>query len=85
MNSPCTLLQNIAKIHTTKLGADRIQKNLSLPTTDIVAWCREKIQDPSALICRKGKNWYISIDDCILTVNAYSYTIITAHPMQKAR
>ena len=31
------------------------------------------------LIIRKGKNWYVSIDDIIITVNAYSYTIITAH------
>ena len=30
-------------------------------------------------IIRKGKNWYVSIDDIIITVNAYSYTIITAH------
>ncbi|WP_433169511.1 DUF3781 domain-containing protein [Treponema putidum] len=28
---------------------------------------------------RKGKNWYVSIDDIIITVNAYSYTIVTTH------
>ncbi|MBP3886887.1 MAG: DUF3781 domain-containing protein [Cellulosilyticum sp.] len=28
---------------------------------------------------RDGENWYIDIDTCIITVNAYSYTIITAH------
>lgn len=31
------------------------------------------------IIERRGKNWYISTDNCIITVNAYSYTIITAH------
>ena len=30
-------------------------------------------------IIRKGKNWYVSIDDIIITVNAYSYTIVTTH------
>ena len=31
---------------------------------------------------RKGKNWYITIDNCIITVNAYSYTVITAHKVK---
>lgn len=30
-------------------------------------------------IIKKGKNWYVSIDDIMITGNAYSYTIITAH------
>ncbi|MCQ2593467.1 MAG: DUF3781 domain-containing protein [Treponema sp.] len=30
-------------------------------------------------ISRKGKNWYVDIGSGIITVNAYSYTIITAH------
>ena len=30
-------------------------------------------------ISRKGKNYYIEADGCIITVNASSYTIITAH------
>ncbi|WP_296013555.1 DUF3781 domain-containing protein [uncultured Treponema sp.] len=30
-------------------------------------------------IFRKGKNWYIKTDGCTITVNAYSYTVITAH------
>lgn len=73
------IVANIDKIHTTELGAIRIKRNLSLQTDNIVEWCKEKIQNPSALITRKGKNWYIEIEDCIITVNAYSFTIITAH------
>lgn len=76
------LLQNINKLHTTELGAIRIKRNLSLETEDVVAWCRAKIQLPSALIARNGKNWYVKADRCILTVNAHSYTIITAHKEQ---
>ncbi len=30
-------------------------------------------------IIRKGKNYYMSADECIITVNANTYTIITAH------
>ncbi len=73
------LLKNIAKLHTTELGAVRIKRNLSLECDDAVNWCREKILSPNAVIERRGKNWYITAYDCIITVNAYSYTIITAH------
>ena len=77
------LLNNIAKLHTTELGAVRIKRNLSLDTEDCVAWCMEQISSPEAVIERKGKNWYITVNGCIITVNAYSYTIITAHKLRK--
>lgn len=74
------LLQNIDKIHTTPLGVERIRRNLSLPDDeDPVRWCKEKIYSPKTMITRKGKNWYVHVDAYILTINAYSYTIITAH------
>ena len=77
------LLNNIAKLHTTELGSVRIKRNLSLDCDDTVVWCREQINSPEAVIERKGKNWYITVNSCIITVNAYSYTIITAHKIQK--
>ena len=75
------LLENIEKLHTTPMGVDRIRRNLSLGDNekDVVAFCRQKILDDKAVITRQGKNWYVKIDGCIITVNAYSYTIITAH------
>ena len=36
------LLSNLDKIHTTKLGLDRIKRNLDLDTKDVVKWCKEK-------------------------------------------
>lgn len=73
------LIENIDKLHTTELGAERIKKNLQLETDDVVKWCKSKILKKDALIERKGKNYYISIDSSKITVNANSYTIITAH------
>jgi hypothetical protein len=73
------LLLNLDKLHTTDLGIMRIKKNLSLDVDNVVKWCREKIQNPNAFIIRKGKNWYVNADNCEITVNAYSYTIIAAH------
>lgn len=73
------LLKNLDKLHTTELGAIRIKRNLVLDTEDAVLWCKMKISADNAVISRKGKNWYVNVDGCIITVNAYSYTIITAH------
>ncbi|MFA9424514.1 MAG: DUF3781 domain-containing protein [Sedimentibacter sp.] len=73
------LLQNIDKLHTTELGVVRITRNLFLESCNEVEFCKKKIALPNAQIIRRGKNWYIHIDGCVITVNAYSYTIITAH------
>ena len=78
-NDTCELLLNIDKLHTTVMGVERIKKNLFLNEVDVVLWCKEKIRNMEASIIRKGKNWYIVSGDCEITVNAHSYTIITAH------
>lgn len=73
------LLENIDKVHTTELGVERIRRNLNIDDIDVVAWCKEKILDNNSIIEKVGKNWYIHIDGCIITINANSYTIITSH------
>ena len=73
------LLENLDKLHTTELGVIRIKKNLSLNVENVVEWCKTNISSKNAVIIRKGKNWYVEINNCIITVNANSYTIITAH------
>ena len=77
------LIENIGRVHTTEMGVERIKKNLGLGTIDVVEWCRERILDENAIIERNGKNWYVMIDDSVITVNASSYTIITAHKGKK--
>ena len=76
------LLENLDRLHTTELGVIRIKKNLSLNVENVIEWCKEKISLSNAKIIRKGKNWYITIDNCIITVNAYSYTVITARKVK---
>lgn len=73
------LLNNLELVHTTDLGVMRIKRNLSLTADDVVEWCKDRISSANAVISRNGKNWYVSVDGCVITVNAYSYTIITAH------
>ena len=73
------LLQNIDKIHTTEMGIDRIKKNLKLNADNVVEFFKSKILDKKCNIYKQGKNWYCEIDNMRITINSYSYTIITAH------
>ena len=73
------LLSDIDKVHTTKMGIDRIKKNLKIDTNDVVEYCKNKVLDKSCNIYIQGKNWYCEIENIIITINSYSYTIITAH------
>lgn len=81
--SDCGLLiDNIDRIHTTQMGIDRIRKNLKLNTDDVVGYCKDLIMNRNCHIYQQGKNWYCEIDNVRITVNSYSYTIITAHTMK---
>lgn len=73
------LLDNINKVHTTEMGINRIIKNLKLDTNDVVEYCKNKVLDKNCNIYKQGKNWYCEIENIIITINSYSYTIITAH------
>ncbi len=73
------LLRNLDKVHTTEMGVDRIKRNIEVDVDDIVSYCIDKIKQDNAVIEKKGKNYYVNVDGIIITVNASSYTIITAH------
>lgn len=73
------LLDNINKVHITEMGINRIIKNLKLNTNDVVEYCKNKVLDKNCNIYKQGKNWYCEIENIIITINSYSYTIITAH------
>lgn len=74
------LLNNIDKIHTTELGIDRIKKNLKIDE-DVVIFTKKVILNKNCNIYKQGKNWYCELDNIRITINSYSYTIITAHTM----
>ncbi len=76
------LIKHIDKLHTTELGVIRIRRNLTLENINVVEWCKSKITDNNAQITRQGKNWYATIDNVKITINAHSYTIITAHKIK---
>lgn len=83
MSDKDLLIQNIEKLHTTELGVTRIKRNLCLMSEDIVKYCKAKITEEKSVVYKQGKNFYCEIDGEIITVNSYSFTIITAHKIKK--
>ena len=74
-----SLIENIDRLHTTPMGVDRIKRNLKLDTDDVVSYCKDLLSKPECHMARQGKNWYCEIRNTRITVNVYSYTIITAN------
>ena len=70
------LLNNIDKIHTTKLGIERIKRNVNI---DDIEFIKNLILNKKSIINKKGKNYYVEIDNLIITINSYNYCIITVH------
>ena len=73
-----TLIENIDKIHTTEMGVARIQRNLGIDD-EPVSYCILKLKQENSIVTKEGKNYYADVDDCIITINSSSFTIITAH------
>lgn len=73
------LLKNIDKIHTTELGILRIKRNLNLICCDVVEYLKNLILNDNCKINKKGKNYYCEINKIRITINSYSFTIITVH------
>ena len=73
------LILNINKIHTTEMGLKRIKNNLYLNNIDPVEFCKNMILNTKTTIYKKGKNYYCEASNIKITINSYSYTIITAH------
>lgn len=73
------LLANLDKLHITELGERRVRKNLDLSVQSVVEWAKSQIRSPKAEITRVGKNHQVLCENCRITVNASSFTIITAH------
>lgn len=77
------LRENIDKVHTTKMGYERIKRNISIENdVDVVEWCKKVILNRDNNTYKNGKNFYIELNDIRITVNSFSYTIITAHKIK---
>ena len=75
------LLENVEKIHTTEMGIGRIQKNLGIDE-EPVGYCISRLKQDNSIVRKEGKNYYVDVDDCTITINSSSFTIITAHKIR---
>lgn len=73
------LFENIKKLSSTPLGKERIKKNLCLTNESPVEFCKAQILNPNCEITKKGKNFYCKTGKILITVNSFSFRIITAH------
>ncbi len=79
------ILSNIDLLHTTKMGFHRIKNNLKLETNEVLDYCKKIIENNNSIVYKKGKNFYCEMNNIKITINSYSYTIITAHIIKNER
>lgn len=77
------LLKNQNQIHTTSMGVQRILRNLNLVDINVITYCINKIKQENCFVYIKGKNYYCKVENIVITINRYSYTIITAHKVKE--
>lgn len=57
---------------------EEYKKNLEI-SEEPVSYCISKLKKESSKVDKQGKNYYVEVDDCRITINSSSFTIITAH------
>ena len=80
-NDKNELLKNLDKLKTTLNGAIRIRQNLGVNSVNAVEWCKTQITSKNSTVRREGKNYYVKANGYEITINASSFTIITAHTL----
>ena len=55
------LLENINRIHTTELGIERIKRNLSLDTDNVVEYCVNILKNEKYEVEKKVKIFMLSM------------------------
>ncbi|AEB07517.1 GCN5-related N-acetyltransferase [Coriobacterium glomerans PW2] len=79
MGTKDDLIEKLDSIHTTELAAVRLSRNLGLGVYDVSNWCRSRILDPKTSVTLRGKNYLVHAPDAIITLNARTLTVTTAH------
>ena len=80
-NDKNELLKNLDKLIITLNGAIKIRRNLGVNSLNAVEWCKTQIMSKNSTVRREGKNYYVKANGYEITINASSFTIITAHTL----
>ncbi len=74
------LINNLEKLHTTKLGRERIIDNLCLEyQSDVTSFVKNIILNEDIEVFKKGSNFYVKNYNYVIAINSRTFTIITAH------
>ena len=70
---------NIDKVWISDEVKERVSKNLGIDYVDELEYCKKKIIDPNSEISKFGLNYYCRNGNIVITINASTYRIVTAH------
>ncbi|HBB05501.1 MAG TPA: conjugal transfer protein [Firmicutes bacterium] len=79
MDEKGILLANIERIHATERGEERLIQNLKLANRNPIRYVKDVLRNPKSHVYKKGKNFYCEYNHVRLTINASTFTMITAH------
>lgn len=74
------LINNLEKLHITKLGRERVIDNLCLEyQTDVTNYVKNIIINEDIEVFKKGSNFIVKTYNYEITINSRTFTIITAY------
>ena len=74
------LINNLEKLHITKLGRERVIDNLCLEyQSDVTSYVKNIILNEDIEVSKKGSNLIVKTYNYEITINSRTFTIITAH------
>ena len=83
MNEREQLLSNLDKINVSEISEQVIRVNLHLDRDDnVVDYCKKKLTNKNCSISKLGSNWFCRIDNIVIPVNIFDYSILTAHVLR---
>ncbi len=75
------ILNNLDGLHSTELGLERISRNIGVEKGIVVEYTKRLMVHSGSEIRKQGKNIYVRSHNIVITINASSLTIITAHKL----
>ncbi len=83
MNEKEQLLSNLDKINVSQISEQVIRGNLHIdPEDNVIDYCRKKLVSENCSISRLGSSWFCRIDNIVIPVNMFDYSILTAHELR---
>ncbi len=77
------LLYNHRLIKASPDTCNKIKQNVNIDTDDVTRYCKKLIFDKKARYSKNDGNWYVHIDNYVLTINTSSRIITAVEKIKK--